>query len=199
MKTLYLVRHGTVHNPNNVVYRRLPGYLLGDDGRREAAQTSLFLAAEPLAVLWHSPLERAVETAEILNMHHHAPLVVEERIHEWDEGETEEVVRERMADFFEDWRASGYSVSAMVSHRDPIRRLLFHLAGRPPVMDDLTQFPLPQAAVYRITQSEVDSLSIEHMFSPNVPSTMQRPTNGRVLPLERQESSQEEEAKLQQR
>src|SRR4051812_35310001 len=113
MKTLYLVRHGTVHNPNNVIYRRLPGYLLGDQGRREAAQTSLFLAAEPIEVIWHSPLERAVETAEIVNIHHHAPLVVEERIHEWDADETEETVRSRMADFFEDWRSSDYKVSTL--------------------------------------------------------------------------------------
>lgn len=172
MKTLYLVRHGTVHNPNNVVYRRLPGYLLGEQGRREAAQTSLFLAAEPLEVIWHSPLERAVETAEILNVHHHAPLVVEERIHEWDEGESDDAVGARMADFFEDWRASDYRVSALVSHRDPIRRLLFHLRGLPPAMDDLDQFPLLQAGVYRVAQDETDALTIDHVFSPDVLPTL---------------------------
>ena len=172
MRTLYLVRHGTVHNPNNVVYRRLPGYLLGDQGRREAAQSSLFLAAEPIEVIWHSPLERAVETAELLNIHHHAPLVVEERIHEWDEGESEAAVKDRMADFFEDWRASAYGVSALVSHRDPIRRLLFHLCNMPPAMDDLTHFPLPQAGVYRITQSRSNDIAVEHLFSPDILPTL---------------------------
>jgi broad specificity phosphatase PhoE len=172
LKTLYLVRHGTVHNPNNVIYRRLPGYVLGEQGRREAAQTSLYLAVEPFEVIWHSPLERAVETAEILNIHHHAPLVVEERIHEWDEGESEEAVRSRMADFFEDWRESEYRVSALVSHRDPIRRLLFHLRGAPPAMDDLTQFPLLQAAVYRVTQNESNTLTIDQIFSPDILPTL---------------------------
>jgi broad specificity phosphatase PhoE len=168
MKTLYLIRHGTVHNPNNVIYRRLPGYLLGEQGRREAAQASLFLAAEPIEVIWHSPLERAVETAELINIHHHAPMVVEERIHEWDEGESEDSVRDRMADFFEDWRASDYKVSALVSHRDPIRRLLFHLEGEAPQMDDLTRYPLLQAGIYRVTQSEADEIAVAHVFSPDV-------------------------------
>jgi broad specificity phosphatase PhoE len=172
MKTLYLVRHGTVHNPNNVIYRRLPGYLLGEQGRREAAQASLFLAAEPIEVIWHSPLERAVETAEIINIHHHAPLVVEERIHEWDEGESDDAVGERMADFFEDWRACDYRVSALVSHRDPIRRLLFHLRGQPVAMDDLDQFPLLQAAIYKVTQNESDAITVDPVFSPGVIPTI---------------------------
>ncbi len=168
MKKLFLVRHGTVHNPNNVIYRRLPGYVLGDQGRREAAQASLFLAAEPMEVIWHSPLERAVETAELINIHHRAPLVVEERIHEWDADESEEAVRARMADFFEDWRAADYRVSALVSHRDPIRRLLFHLADKPPSMYDLEQFPLLQAGVYLVTANDDGSLATEHVFSPDL-------------------------------
>jgi len=172
MKKLFLVRHGTVHNPNNVIYRRLPGYILGEQGRLEAAQASLFLATEPIRTIWHSPLERAVETAELINIHHHAPMQIDERIHEWDLGEGEDVVGERMAAFLEDWRASDYPVSAAVSHRDPIRRLLFHIAGRTPAMDDLEQFPLLQAGIYLVTELEDGALTVKQVFTPDVVSKL---------------------------
>src|SRR5437667_5229997 len=112
MKTLYLIRHGTVLNPNNILYRRLPGFLLSAQGHTEARETREFLSDEPIEVLWHSPLERAVQTATIVNEAHNVPLVEEERIHEWAEGEESGVVLARMASFLESWRDSAYSVSA---------------------------------------------------------------------------------------
>ena len=156
MKTLYLIRHGTVLNPNNVVYRRLPGYRLSEQGHTEAGETRDFLADEPIEFIWHSPLERAVQTAEIVNEKHNAPLRVEERIHEWAEDESPDEVIERMGSFLEEWRTSVHKVSAAVSHRDPIRRLLFALrdpAARV-LMNDQKEFPLPQGGVYRVVELE---------------------------------------------
>jgi hypothetical protein len=39
-------------------------------------------------------------------------------------------------------------------------------------MDDLDQFPLLQAGVYRVTQDESDNLTIAHIFSPDVLPTL---------------------------
>ncbi len=171
MKTLYLIRHGTVLNPDKVVYRRLPGFVLSEQGHTEAGETRDFLAEQPLEIIWHSPLERAVQTANIINERHNAPMAEELRIHEWDEGEETDEVLERMWGFLESWRTTKYETSAAVSHRDPIRRLLFALRNRnaAPLMDDLTQFPLPQGGVYRITD-EQGSVHSQLAFIPNINS-----------------------------
>ncbi|WP_072314382.1 histidine phosphatase family protein [Agrococcus sp. Marseille-P2731] len=67
-RRLHLVRHGEVHNPEGVLYGRLPGYVLSERGHRMAQ-----LAAEHLATggaersvvrLAASPLERAQQSAQ---------------------------------------------------------------------------------------------------------------------------------------
>lgn len=68
MNRLILVRHGVVENPARVRYGRLPGFPLSASGRHQAALSASFLATCSLRnpLLLSSPLERAVETAEIL-------------------------------------------------------------------------------------------------------------------------------------
>jgi broad specificity phosphatase PhoE len=60
---VHLLRHGEVHNPNGVLYGRLPGYHLSANGRLMAAAAADFFAERPVAALFASPLERAQETA----------------------------------------------------------------------------------------------------------------------------------------
>jgi broad specificity phosphatase PhoE len=60
---VHLLRHGEVHNPNGVLYGRLPGYHLSANGRLMAAAAADFFAERPVAALFSSPLERAQETA----------------------------------------------------------------------------------------------------------------------------------------
>ncbi|HUA29250.1 MAG TPA: histidine phosphatase family protein [Streptosporangiaceae bacterium] len=64
---VHLVRHGEVENPDRVLYGRIPGFHLSDDGRVMAKATADFLAGRDVALLRSSPLERAVETAEPLS------------------------------------------------------------------------------------------------------------------------------------
>jgi broad specificity phosphatase PhoE len=65
---VHLIRHGTVYNPKNVRYGRAPGFHLSELGRAQAKAAGLRLAelGRPLAAFVSSPLERAVETAEII-------------------------------------------------------------------------------------------------------------------------------------
>jgi broad specificity phosphatase PhoE len=60
---VHLVRHGEVSNPDGILYGRLPGYRLSEEGRLMAKATAGFLAGRDVAVLVTSPLERAQETA----------------------------------------------------------------------------------------------------------------------------------------
>lgn len=61
---VHLVRHGEVANPSRVLYGRLPGFHLSEDGQMMAKAAAGFMAGRDVTVLRSSPLERAVETAE---------------------------------------------------------------------------------------------------------------------------------------
>ncbi|RHA44339.1 histidine phosphatase family protein [Cellulomonas rhizosphaerae] len=65
--TVHLMRHGEVHNPEGVLYGRLPGYHLSERGQEMARVVAAHLAApdrrrDVVAVI-ASPLQRAQETA----------------------------------------------------------------------------------------------------------------------------------------
>lgn len=61
--TIYLCRHAEVHNPDRILYGRLPGFGLSDSGRDQADRLAAYLSLEPLAVVYTSPLLRARQTA----------------------------------------------------------------------------------------------------------------------------------------
>ncbi|GGL49302.1 histidine phosphatase family protein [Planomonospora parontospora] len=60
---IHLLRHGEVHNPANVLYGRLPGYHLSENGRLMAETAAKSLAGRDVVALFSSPMERAQETA----------------------------------------------------------------------------------------------------------------------------------------
>ena len=90
-KQLHLVRHGEVHNPDRVLYGRIPGFVLSDLGHEmaRAAAEALLSADRPVARLYASPLERAQESAAPIAELFELPIVTEDRIIEpsnWFEG-----------------------------------------------------------------------------------------------------------------
>ena len=66
---LYLVRHCLVRNPDGVLYGHLPDFPLSDEGVRQAHALGRYLATTPARQIYTSPLERAVQTAEIIASH----------------------------------------------------------------------------------------------------------------------------------
>jgi broad specificity phosphatase PhoE len=60
---VHVVRHGEVHNPDGILYGRLPGFRLSDTGRNQAAAVADALAGRDIAAVIASPLQRAQETA----------------------------------------------------------------------------------------------------------------------------------------
>lgn len=60
---VHLLRHGEVHNPEGVLYGRLPGYHLSEVGRQMAEMVAKELADRDIVIIRSSPLERARETA----------------------------------------------------------------------------------------------------------------------------------------
>ncbi len=61
---VHVMRHGEVHNPEGVLYGRLPGYRLSELGREMAHEVADHLAAHDIVHVVASPLERAIETAQ---------------------------------------------------------------------------------------------------------------------------------------
>jgi broad specificity phosphatase PhoE len=79
---VHLLRHGEVHNPDGVLYGRLPGYRLSSRGEQMADKAAESLADHDIAAVISSPMERAQQTAEpIARVHGHSiitePLAIE--------------------------------------------------------------------------------------------------------------------------
>ena len=77
---VHLVRHGEVANPQGVLYGRIPGFHLSEDGRLMAKAAADFLAGRDVTVLMSSPLERAIETAEPLAAQFGLTAVIDDRL-----------------------------------------------------------------------------------------------------------------------
>ena len=174
MLTIYLVRHGEVHNPQGIIYGHLPGYGLSEKGRQQLVRAAGLLEEHgPFQALYVSPLQRAQESAQILGEHLGLGLNTEQRIVETGvsgyQGKpfsalpqpyiTEEAlvpgiecassIRAR----FLDWagvmlaRHAGGRIIA-VTHRDPIGVSLLHWMGKG--LDELPEFPIEPGGVYAV-------------------------------------------------
>jgi broad specificity phosphatase PhoE len=65
--TVWLVRHGKVHNPKKILYGRLPRFRLSEKGVEEARAAGRLLNGARVAAVYCSPLLRTRQTAaEIL-------------------------------------------------------------------------------------------------------------------------------------
>jgi broad specificity phosphatase PhoE len=64
---LYLIRHADVENPHAILYGHLDGFPLSALGRAQAVALGHRLRSAGLARIVHSPLARAVETAQIID------------------------------------------------------------------------------------------------------------------------------------
>ncbi|MGZ4666803.1 MAG: histidine phosphatase family protein [Frankiaceae bacterium] len=75
-----MVRHGEVHNPEKVLYGRLPAFQLSERGRRQAEVTAKFLQGRDVAAIISSPLERAVQTANPIAEWYGLPVETDHRL-----------------------------------------------------------------------------------------------------------------------
>ena len=68
--SILLVRHGMVHNPEEIFYGRLPRFRLNCEGQRQARSAGDALKNQSLAALFSSPLLRARQTANEIIYHY---------------------------------------------------------------------------------------------------------------------------------
>lgn len=82
--TVHLLRHGEVHNPDKVLYGRLPGYRLSELGHEMAQRAAEALQHRDIAVVTASPLERAQQTAAPIAAVHGLTIGTDESLIEAD-------------------------------------------------------------------------------------------------------------------
>lgn len=88
MPTLLLIRHGeNDYLKKQIFYARLPGVHLNDHGRQQAADLAQALTGIPLAAVYASPLERAVETAQPIASAASLEIRLDDRLLDTDIGE----------------------------------------------------------------------------------------------------------------
>jgi broad specificity phosphatase PhoE len=74
---VHLMRHGEVYNPDQVLYGRLPGFMLSERGEQQAKAVAAALVDEDIAALLASPMERAQQTAAPIAESHGLEIVTE--------------------------------------------------------------------------------------------------------------------------
>lgn len=77
---IFFVRHGEVDNPDKIMYGRLPGFPLSQNGRNQIAKTAQFLSKENISAIYSSPLLRTKQTAEIISEILYLPINYSEEI-----------------------------------------------------------------------------------------------------------------------
>ncbi|MER5441352.1 histidine phosphatase family protein [Streptomyces sp. NPDC002790] len=77
---VHLMRHGEVHNPDGILYGRLPDYHLSELGRRMADRVAEHLSGRDITHVVASPLDRAQETATPIAKAHGLDLDGDERL-----------------------------------------------------------------------------------------------------------------------
>jgi len=194
--TVWLARHGEVHNPGNILYGRLPRIGLTPEGRRQAQALADFLKTRPLAAIYSSPMLRARKTAEVILRAHAElgrvrqdvnltevrtgwegePLADLERI-DWDfythprnpGDESLEAIRTRMERWLQTVlrRHAGGEVVG-VSHGDPILILVGTLSGLP--LEPRQIFPRPYiepGVLYRMRFEQAGALRDLQLLIPH--------------------------------
>lgn len=81
---VHLLRHGEVHNPDGILYGRLPGFRLSDIGTRQAELIAVHLADHDVVHVVASPLLRAQQTAEPIATAHGLDVATDEGLIEAD-------------------------------------------------------------------------------------------------------------------
>lgn len=78
MINLFLIRHALTDSVGKRLSGRLPGVPLNATGREQAQKLALRLTHVPLAAIYSSPLERAVETAAPVAQSHQLQTIISE-------------------------------------------------------------------------------------------------------------------------
>ena len=182
---VYLIRHAQPANLGDASLRYdvPPGPPLSPDGRTQAAMAASFLTSNPPTVIYTSPLDRALQTAQIIAAQLGVPLAIDERLAEHRREETAELVFARVAAFWYE-RVTTAPPSplriALVSHGSPLKLMMTPLGDVWTTDPDLYRFDygniVPHAGIWRarcdVTNSHLDKWELALIFRTFAASTV---------------------------
>ncbi len=79
-QTVHVLRHGQVHNPENILYGRQPGWRLSELGQEMASTVADWSKQFEVGAVLSSPLQRAQETATPLVRTHQLEIITEPKL-----------------------------------------------------------------------------------------------------------------------
>jgi broad specificity phosphatase PhoE len=194
--TIYLVRHGEVHNPEGTLYGRLPNFGLSVKGKQQLEKTAEYLKDKQISKIYASPLQRARESAEIIRNKLKLPETsISEEILEvrtsYQGGKfnaldplqsevylkplhpTDETIKQiaaRMQKFINRLVQTNPGKNiAVVSHGDPIVILKTAIQNKELSFHIFkTNEYIKHGEVYEITSDDKNNLSVKSVFTPKV-------------------------------
>ena len=89
IKTIYLVRHGATGYNDQDLFQGVSDNSLSEKGKQESEKLAQRLKDETIDIIFHSPLTRARQTAEIIDRYHQAKLYQVDEFIEMDMGDWE--------------------------------------------------------------------------------------------------------------
>jgi broad specificity phosphatase PhoE len=105
-QTLLFIRHGqTTWNAEQKLPGQLPGISLNEKGRKQVADLAEALSAIPISAIISSPLERALDTAEILAQGRNLTIQLEPALMDTDLGRWAGQNYEELYKIDPDWKA----------------------------------------------------------------------------------------------
>ena len=107
---LILIRHGETDWNRLGRCQGVADIVLNDNGRKQARELGHSLKDHEITAVYSSHLKRAYETAEHIASHHDLEVIIEDGLHEMDQGDLEGLsfpdIRDRYAEVLKKWRDS---------------------------------------------------------------------------------------------
>jgi len=148
---IYVMRHGQTEENTRWILNDDPKRVvhLNSEGSRQSEEAAEKLKRKSFRAVFTSEFARTIETAEIVNKYHHAPLIIDSRINErktgFDgkhvsefvknlkdrfntkppKGESWQEEKERIRSFLDDLKTRKYGSVLIVTHGEP----MMHMAG----------------------------------------------------------------------
>lgn len=189
---VYLLRHGQVENPDNLLPGSKPGFPLSERGRRQIKALTAEMKAAGLkpAVIFASPLLRTQQTAEIVSEAFGLPVKTDARLGEWNMGRWEggplddflarsgyfekpfrlpgdeslDALADRVLAAFDAARlAAGAGDAIVVSHRESLVAAIIRLQNL--TWDGVHEVDLPVASAWEIRYTDgAKPVSVRKVF-----------------------------------